>query len=303
VVEVAADGTAADLNDAALRMFGVDRREVAGKPIAETLVPERLRTRFAEALADWLGAAREGRPIDRTETTMTRADGSEFPAAVTIASVAGAEPPRLTLYVRNLAVQDRAEAARREADERFERLFHDGAAAAVLIDMQGLLTLANPAFCKLADRTTAQLIGREATDVLRDAGDAHEAPWQGGAERPGPLMAARRIERPDGRAVTVQITASLVRDGAGVPIHWICQCAPRTIADVAALPDGEALSYRERQVLGLLARGLDGPAIAERLGLAQETVRSYAGSAREKIGAKTRTEAVALALARGEITL
>jgi DNA-binding CsgD family transcriptional regulator len=56
-------------------------------------------------------------------------------------------------------------------------------------------------------------------------------------------------------------------------------------------------------VLGLLARGHDGPAIADRLGLAPETVRSYAGSARAKIGAKTRTEAVALALARGEITL
>jgi DNA-binding CsgD family transcriptional regulator len=94
-----------------------------------------------------------------------------------------------------------------------------------------------------------------------------------------------------------------VRDGAGAPIHWICQCTPPTLGDAASLPDSESLSYRERQVLGLLARGHDGPAIAGRLGLAPETVRSYAGSAREKMGAKTRTEAVALALARGEITL
>ena len=56
-------------------------------------------------------------------------------------------------------------------------------------------------------------------------------------------------------------------------------------------------------MLGLLAHGLDGPAIAERLGLSAETVRSYAGSARAKTGAKTRTEAVALALVRGEISL
>jgi PAS domain S-box-containing protein len=303
VVEVAADGTVADLNDAALRMLGLDRREAEGSPVADTLVAERLRPRFAEALADWQKAAREERAIEPTETTMTRADGSEFPAAVTITPVAGADPPRLTLYVRNLGVYDRAEAARREAEERFRRLFRDAPAAVVLIDLDGRLTDVNPAFCKLAARTPAELIGRDATDVLRDSGDAHEAPWQAGAERPGPLFANRRVERADGRSTTVQITASLVRDDAGAPVQWICQCTPPALTDTVPLPDGEPLSYRERQVLGLLARGHDGPAIADRLGLAPETIRSYAGSAREKMGAKTRTEAVALALARGEITL
>jgi DNA-binding CsgD family transcriptional regulator len=67
--------------------------------------------------------------------------------------------------------------------------------------------------------------------------------------------------------------------------------------------DSEPLSYRERQVLGLLAQGHDGPAIAERLSLSPETVRSYANAAREKLGAKTRTEAVALALVAGEISI
>jgi DNA-binding NarL/FixJ family response regulator len=72
---------------------------------------------------------------------------------------------------------------------------------------------------------------------------------------------------------------------------------------VESAPDGEPLSYRERQVLGLLAHGHDGPAIAGRLNLSPETVRSYSQSARDKLGAKTRTEAVALALVRGEISL
>jgi DNA-binding CsgD family transcriptional regulator len=72
---------------------------------------------------------------------------------------------------------------------------------------------------------------------------------------------------------------------------------------VDSAPDSDPLSYRERQVLGLLAHGQDGPQIAERLGLSPETVRSYAQSARDKLGAKTRTEAVALALVRGEISV
>jgi PAS domain S-box-containing protein len=209
------------------------------------------------------------------------------------------------LYVRNLGAQDRAEAARREAEERFERIFNDGATAIAVIDLNGRLTKVNPAFCRLADRALPDLLGRTAPDILEDAGDAHEIPWRTGAERPGPLRATRRIVRADGRTVTVDVVASVVHDADGALLHWICQCIPHGLGQFAygARSRGEPLSYRERQVLGLLARGQDGPAIAARLGLSSETVRSYANSARHKIGAKTRTEAVALALARGEITL
>jgi PAS domain S-box-containing protein len=232
-----------------------------------------------------------------------RADGSEFPAELRISPVRTGERPQLMLYVRNLALQDRAEAARREAEERFERLFRDGPVAGVTIDLHGRITDVNPAFCKLATRDAPALIGRDASAVLAEAGDAHEAPWRSGTDRPGPLTAARRVMRPDGQAVPVQLTASLVRDASGAPSHWLCQCTPKLLAGVDSAPDGEPLSYRERQVLGLLAHGHDGPAIAERLSLSPETVRSYAQSARDKLGAKTRTEAVALALVRGEISL
>jgi DNA-binding CsgD family transcriptional regulator len=98
------------------------------------------------------------------------------------------------------------------------------------------------------------------------------------------------------------MTASIVRDASGVPVQWLCHCAALQVGS-PDLAESEPLSYRERQVLGLLAGGLDGPAIAERLGLSPETVRSYANSAREKLGARTRTHAVALALASGEISL
>jgi PAS domain S-box-containing protein len=303
VVEVAPDGCVTEMNGAALRMFGFDQAQIAGHPLGEVLVPDRLRARFGQALSDWVAAADTRTTIESTETTMMRADGSEFPAELRITPVRTGEASRLMLYVRNLALQDRAEAGRREAEERFERLFRDGPAAALAIDLHGRITDVNPAFCKLATREAPALIGRDASEVLAEAGDAHEAPWRAGTERPGPQTCARRVVRPDGQAVPVQLTASLVRDAAGAPSHWLCQCNPKLLAGVESAPDGEPLSYRERQVLGLLAHGQDGPQIAERLGLSPETVRSYAQSARDKLGAKTRTEAVALALVRGEISL
>ena len=54
-------------------------------------------------------------------------------------------------------------------------------------------------------------------------------------------------------------------------------------------------------VLGLLARGLTGEQIAERLVLSPETVRTHIRNAREKLGASTRVEAVTMALVGREI--
>jgi DNA-binding CsgD family transcriptional regulator len=63
------------------------------------------------------------------------------------------------------------------------------------------------------------------------------------------------------------------------------------------------LSKREREVFGLLADGLSGAEIAERLVLSPETVRTHIRNAMAKLGASTRSQAVALALQRQEIAV
>ncbi|HET6172702.1 MAG TPA: response regulator transcription factor [Gaiellales bacterium] len=59
-------------------------------------------------------------------------------------------------------------------------------------------------------------------------------------------------------------------------------------------PAPAQLSPRERQILGLLSEGLTGQAIARRLFLSPETVRTHVRNATAKLGAKTRVQAVAL---------
>ena len=61
------------------------------------------------------------------------------------------------------------------------------------------------------------------------------------------------------------------------------------------------LSKREREVFELLAAGLSGAEIAERLVLSPETVRTHIRNAMAKLGASTRSQAVAVALGRREI--
>ena len=57
-----------------------------------------------------------------------------------------------------------------------------------------------------------------------------------------------------------------------------------------------ALTRREREILGSLAEGMSGAQIAEKLVLSPETVRTHVRNAMTKLGAPTRSQAVALAL-------
>jgi DNA-binding CsgD family transcriptional regulator len=64
---------------------------------------------------------------------------------------------------------------------------------------------------------------------------------------------------------------------------------------------GARLSAREREVLTLLALGASGADIAERLFLSPETVRTHTRRAREKLGARSRSHAITLAVRTGQI--
>jgi DNA-binding NarL/FixJ family response regulator len=80
---------------------------------------------------------------------------------------------------------------------------------------------------------------------------------------------------------------------------------PRVKAAIASAPkpDGAVLTAREREILQLLAEGLSLEAIAERLVLSAETVRTHVRNSRRKLGARTRTEAVVVAMRTSQIRM
>lgn len=93
----------------------------------------------------------------------------------------------------------------------------------------------------------------------------------------------------------LQAIRSLVRGGAALE----SSIAARLLERVTQPHEEESLSARELDVLRLLVSGASNKAIAVRLMLSENTVRSHVSHILQKLNAQSRGEAVAIALRRG----
>jgi two-component system, NarL family, response regulator YdfI len=105
-----------------------------------------------------------------------------------------------------------------------------------------------------------------------------------------------------------QLLASLEAVAAGLVVMHPTQMAaafPATATAASrALPDlAEPLTRREREVLQMLASGLGNKEIAARLNISDHTAKFHVASIMGKLGAGSRTEAVAMGIRRGLILL
>jgi len=98
-----------------------------------------------------------------------------------------------------------------------------------------------------------------------------------------------------------QIRAAAQALAAGLRLDSRVLDAPRPAEEEFLLL--EPLTDRELEILDLLAEGLSNPQIGARLKVSRHTVKFHVSSIIGKLGATSRTEAVALALRRGLIVV
>jgi PAS domain S-box-containing protein len=186
--------------------------------------------------------------------------------------------------------------------------------AVIATDADGLVTTWNARAETLYGWPREEALGRHITQLTVPDESRRTAQQIMAAIQRGETWAgAFRLRRKDGSLFTAFVKDTPILNGDGHLVGIVG--ASIEIADPAlaqavrsAISDGgirprrtRTLSPREREILALLARGLTGEQIAERLVLSPETVRTHIRNAREKLGASTRVEAVTMALLSREI--
>ena len=177
----------------------------------------------------------------------------------------------------------------------------------VLSDDQLRYREVNEAACRLAGRSREELIGHQLDELVpsgdQDAFDARAEAFFRDGSQAGQVQVIGADDQP----VEVEFS-SIANVVPGLHLSLVMPAAtdaePATPSDGdgAARQVGEPLTPREREVLTALALGRTGAEIAAALFISPETVRNHVRNARATLGARTRAQAIARALQRGEIS-
>jgi DNA-binding NarL/FixJ family response regulator len=100
------------------------------------------------------------------------------------------------------------------------------------------------------------------------------------------------------RATAQELAGAVCAVDAGLLVLHPDVLAPSMAGD-PAVASGTPLTSREREILELMADGAHNRSIAARLAISRHTVKFHVASILTKLGARSRTEAVALALRSG----
>lgn len=105
-------GRVVEWNPAAQRCFGFAREEVIGRPLAELIIPVRLREAHRQGLARHLATGAITVLGRRVELSALRRDGNEFPVELAITRVPGTGAPLFIAYLRDITERVRADQLR-----------------------------------------------------------------------------------------------------------------------------------------------------------------------------------------------
>jgi PAS domain S-box-containing protein len=119
IITMDIEGRIMDFNPAAEAMFGYRREEAVGRPLAELIVPPRLRGIHNAGLEQFRQTG-EGSILDRRiEISAVRSDGSEFPIELAVAAVNAAGVTLFSGHVRDITERLRAQGELRAAGRRY----------------------------------------------------------------------------------------------------------------------------------------------------------------------------------------
>ena len=130
-------GKITDWNPQAEVTFGWSRAEAVGRPLPETIIPERYWPAHFKGLHRFLTSG-ESRVLGRrVELSALHRDGHEFPIEISISAVKTEDDFTFNALMHDISERKRAERTIQEAEERFRGAFEDAPIGMALMDLDG----------------------------------------------------------------------------------------------------------------------------------------------------------------------
>lgn len=190
------------------------------------------------------------------------------------------------------------EAAENPTPEEFRAAFENAPSPIVLVDDEGCFREVNAAAASFYGQVREHLRGRQFEDFVPPSRLARfEQLWSQLVAGAGLATEFVLVDsRGTARSVELRGKANYM------PGRHLLSFSLRGRAP-GALPGPPMLTPREREIFQLLALGFTGREVAAQLVVSPDTVRTHVQNGIGRLGAKTRGQAIALALTRGEISL
>jgi diguanylate cyclase (GGDEF)-like protein/PAS domain S-box-containing protein len=218
-------GVIVDWNRRAESVFGWSRTEAIGRPLAETIIPQRYWAAHFRGLEHFL-ATGEG-PIlgRRLELTALHRDGHEFPVEVSIAAMRMQDGYTFNALLHDISERKQAERAIQDAEERFRGAFEEAPIGMALVALDGRLRQANGALCDITGYSADELEGTSFESIAHPDDRAQlrsETDLLVAGEASSYRIDVRCVHA-SGDTVWVALRAALLRDGKGEPAHFLSQ--------------------------------------------------------------------------------
>ena len=154
-------------NRAAERVFGFDRVEVLGEPLA-MLLPDRFHSSHRAQVNGFrtYGVGHRVPASGRSRVTGRRKDGTEFPTEVTLSALEVDGEVMASAVVRDVSSRVATEKALSESEERFRVAFEHSPVAMALVSLEGRCISANLALMELTGYSATELQGMPMADLV-----------------------------------------------------------------------------------------------------------------------------------------
>jgi PAS domain S-box-containing protein len=238
IVSVSLDGTIESWNPAAERLFGYTAREMVGASVKRLL----LGASFA-GLGVELRALANGASVS-LELPARRKDGKLVDVAVTVSPLCheDGEVSGVASIARDVTDYKRTAAKLALANSRFAGAFQAASIGMALVSPDGRFLEVNPALCRLLARDAEALLASSFQDLTHpdDLAASLEHLQRALSGKIETFQQSKRYLLPDGGMMWALLTLTIVRDGDGVPLHFVAQIQDITARKTA---EGELRRY------------------------------------------------------------